>query len=119
SAPAGSAFGNEWPALKHALAAHPGVRGVTASHYTPFTFDDNQLRFRTAGSASFSRIQYMMVDHGFFETYGIPLVAGRAFSPEHESDRAALPSEANPRGNAGVVVNETAVRLLGLAPADA
>ncbi len=40
------------------LARVPGVAGVTASHYAPFTWDDNASRVRREGADPFSRIQY-------------------------------------------------------------
>lgn len=47
------------------------------------------------------------VDYGFFDTYGIKVLAGRGFTPlDHNFDFSKLKS---------VVINESAVKLLGIA----
>jgi putative ABC transport system permease protein len=125
----GSRTGNmrpRWAALRAQLERVRGVESVTASHYAPFTFDDNRLEVRRAGAESASRIQYMGVDYGFFETYRIDVPYGRAFAPEFASDAVVLPAatgappvpgSAAPRAPAaGVVLNESAARLLGFEP---
>lgn len=113
SGSARTGLGSQWQALKTEFLKHPGVVNVTASHYTPFSFDDNRIRVRPQGSSSFSRIQYMAVDYDFFETYQIDVLAGRAFSPDFAGDAFVMPTADNPRPSGGFIVNESAERLLG------
>jgi len=105
----------QWPALKTELEQVPGVTSVTASHYTPFSWDDNRWPVRRPGQETLSRIQYMAVDYGFFETYRIDLLEGRGFSPEFASDLLVAPQPGTPHTSAGFVLNESAARLLGWA----
>jgi putative ABC transport system permease protein len=112
-------LGSQWPTLKERLLQHPGIASVTASHYTPFSFDDNSVAIRREGSSSFNRIQYMVVDYDFFETYEIDMVAGRTFSRDFQGDTFRFPSPNNPGARSGFIVNEAAARLLGLTPSSA
>ena len=52
TASAGAGSGLDWQPLKDELLAHAGIVGVTASHYTPFSFDDNTLRSCRATKAA-------------------------------------------------------------------
>jgi putative ABC transport system permease protein len=61
-------------------------------------------------------MNYLPVDYGYFELYGIELAAGRLFSPE-------LGTDASPPDNVwnrpeSVVVNETGARALGFGSAE-
>jgi putative ABC transport system permease protein len=119
-----SGMRSQYAGLKTELERVPGVLSVTASHYTPFEWDDNRFPVRRAGSDDTARIQWMGVDYGFFETYRIGVLNGRVFSPEFASDvfspsfdggdPLGKPKTDTPR--AGFVVNESAARLLGLRP---
>jgi len=112
-------LGNQWPAFKATLQTHPGIVGVTASHFAPFSTDDNSVSLRERGGTSVSRIQVVVVDYAFFETYAIDVLAGRTFSTDFPGDPMELPSPASPQGRGTLVVNEAAARLLGWSPADA
>jgi putative ABC transport system permease protein len=103
--------GVDWEPFRNEIAKAPGILGVTASHYTPFSWDDNRLPVRQPGSDAFSRIQFMAVDYDFFETYRIATLAGRAFA-RNLAPRAAL-SQQTPPASADVVLNESAARMLG------
>jgi len=107
-------LGKQWGAMRERLLAQPGVESVTASHYTPFTFDDNRVRVRQQGAgAAASRIQYMAVDYDFFETYKIDVIAGRGFSRDFPADVTTMPGPTAPVSSAAFVLNEAAARLLG------
>ncbi|MCJ7680032.1 MAG: hypothetical protein MUP70_04825 [Candidatus Aminicenantes bacterium] len=54
------------------------------------------------------RIAFVTVGYHFLETYGIPLLAGRNFSPEYGTD-----------AKEAYILNETAVRKLGWTPEEA
>jgi putative ABC transport system permease protein len=112
-------LGSQWSAFRQQLLEHPGVENVTASHYTPFMFDDNQVSVRPLGGRSFNRIQWMVVDFEFFETYAIDVLAGRSFSPDFAGDAFPLSPDDLGRGSPGLVLNRAAARLLGWSPEQA
>jgi putative ABC transport system permease protein len=119
TAPPQFGLGAQWQALRQELATAPGVLAVTASHYAPFSFDDNRFSVRPQGSDGIRRIQYMAVDYDFFETYEIDLIAGRSFSRDFGNDAIGAPGPENPERRGTFVVNESAARLLGLSPEEA
>ena len=103
--------GIDWTPFRNEIAQTPGIVGVTASHYTPFTWDDNRIPVRHAGSDAFSRIQFMAVDYDFFATYRIDTLAGRVFSRDFAPHAAFARQQ--PAMPADVVLNESAARMLG------
>jgi putative ABC transport system permease protein len=106
----------DWPTLKQELLQNPAIENVSISHYLPFGFNDNQYGVhRRGGDAADTRIQIMMVDYGFFETYGIDLVSGRTFSENMASDVLVSPTQDNP-GNVTFVLNESAANAVGIDP---
>ncbi len=80
--------------LERALArlrAVPGVTHASTSHFVPLGFGGNSSSgIRVPGYVPAEdenmSVQYAVVSPGYFETMGLPLVAGR---PIEESDRAA------------------------------
>jgi len=87
------------------LRTIPGVTGAAASHFVPLGFGGNSSSgvrvdgYEPAADENMS-VQYSVVTPGYFETVGMPIVAGRAIA---ESDhRESVPV---------AVVNETFVRL--------
>lgn len=99
-------------ALKDAMLRAPGVREAACSMSIPQWGFGIGSPIERAGRESFG-VRYLPVDFGFFELYGIELVAGRLFS-------AALGTDASPSDNVwrtpeSLVVNETAARQLGFA----
>jgi putative ABC transport system permease protein len=74
---------------------------------------------RERGGSAANRIQIVIVDYGFFETYDIDMLAGRSFSPEFASDAIGMPDAENPGGRGSVIINEAAARLFGWSPAGA
>jgi putative ABC transport system permease protein len=113
------ALGAQWPAFKEELTAGPGIVGVTGSHYTPFSTDDNSVGLRERGGSAANFIQIVIVDYGFFETYGIDVLAGRSFAPEFANDTLVMPNAENPGGRGSVIINEAAAQLFGWSPVDA
>jgi putative ABC transport system permease protein len=115
--PGGGLRAIDWQPFRDDLARHPGVVSLTASHYTPFSFDDNRFPVRREGAAAFSRIQFMAVDYDFFETYRIEPLAGRVFAREFGGD--VLMANGRQRMIPGYVLNESAARMLGWSAAEA
>src|SRR5690606_26192989 len=89
-------FGAEWGTLKSELLQHSAIENVSIGHYLPFGFNDNQYPVHRVGSSADTRIQIMIVDYDFFETYGIDLVAGRVFSENIASDLMKLSTANDP-----------------------
>jgi putative ABC transport system permease protein len=109
-------FGSDWTAFKQNLLNDPAIENVTTSHYLPFGFNDNQMPVSRSGLADPVRIQYMMTDYDFFETFDMQLVAGRIFTPEFPGDVGKLRSPENPDVSTGFVLNAAAARALGFQP---
>jgi putative ABC transport system permease protein len=107
----------DWEPFRNEVARAPGVVSVTASHYTPFSWDDNRLPVRRQGAEDFSRIQFMAVDYDFFATYRIETLAGHLFSHDF-APHPAFSREAS-AVVPDVVLNESAARMLGWATAEA
>ena len=69
--------------LEHALGGIPGVESITAGEYSYLSHDVSEVEFLPDGEAiDPGRKQseaYNAVGNRFFETMGIPMLAGRAF----------------------------------------
>lgn len=68
------------------VEAIPGVKSAAFASYLPLSGVDNSWAFSIAGRAPnppgvFDTSNYRPVTAGYFETMGIPLLRGRAFSP--------------------------------------
>lgn len=112
-------YSSDWPAFKQSLLNHSAIEGVTASHFLPFGFNDNQVPLRLRGTTAETRIQYMMVDIDFFTTYGIDLISGRDFSEALSTDSLAYVTEDNSEASTSFILNRSAVLTLGEDPAGA
>jgi predicted permease len=96
----------EFPALAEELGARarslPGVTSVTVTADIPLALSSSSLEFRIPGvpnpeGREGHRILRERVDHAFFETMGVRLLAGRGFTPQDRSDAPRV-----------AIVNETA-----------
>lgn len=90
--------------IKHDLLQYPDIVSVTGSHSRPGQGASGQSikRFGMPDQARIS-IREVRVQPDFLETYGMELQAGRSFQADRPADRNA------------VILNEAAVRALGLA----
>lgn len=112
-APIGPDIIARWDDVKTGLLGQPDILGATLSKRAPtgrlldspgFWAEIGGERVRGA-----FRMPHNRVERDFFRTFGMEIVAGRDFSPDHPTDE----SEA-------FILNETAVRQLGLKdPAEA
>jgi putative ABC transport system permease protein len=100
-------------ALRDAVKAVPGVQGAACSSPAALsmlnTTDNVLLNGRRAN------LNAAPVDFGFFDVYGVRPLAGRLFDIARSSDDGANHAQDAPP----IVINEAAVRALGLASAEA
>jgi putative ABC transport system permease protein len=87
-----------------------GVMDASCSWSAPFNFSVWNS-WATLPDGTRSNLRNTSVDFGFFELYGLKPVAGRFFSPDHQTD--AVPAGDKEVMAAPLVINETAVRKLG------
>lgn len=103
------------------VASEPGIAKVTASTFT-FAEGFNINGHIIDGKQEF--INEMNVDYGYFEFNKIPILKGRAFSPDMPTDTAefeipaTLYDSASSSTNKAIVVNETLYNMLGKPPMD-
>jgi len=113
SMPASTEMIRDLGAIKHDLKQNPQVVGVTASSRVPSEFLNDALEARTFPSGKAQtvdfRLPFVRVDHDFFKTYRMQIVAGRDFSRQFRTDSTEA-----------FILNETAASALGWAsPKDA
>ncbi len=72
--------------LQQAIAAIPGIAASSAGEYSYLSHDESQIDFLPEGEPKdperHQSEAYNAVAAGFFETMGIPMVAGRAFGAQ-------------------------------------
>jgi putative ABC transport system permease protein len=93
---------------KQELMKISGVTAVSTSGRLPGQRLGRSFGMRMAGAPADQKftLSNFGADYGFFDTYGIKVVAGRGFTPlDHNADFSMLKS---------VVINESAVKLLGI-----
>jgi len=109
--------GEQWETLKREWLAHPGITHVTGSDRVPSETNARTAEIRGEGpDRRARRMQFVVVDHGFFETYDIEVVAGRAFSPAFGTDRPTARREETDLREGAFVISELAARQLGWVP---
>ncbi len=106
-----STFAPAFAVFKQRLMQYPRVSGVTGSSFVPGEeLSGETVSFARTGEAPppGRNIRIVLVDHNFFDTYGIRLLAGRNYDLSFGTDRDA------------VVLNEAAAELVGFrSPAEA
>ena len=108
-------------AIVRELARIPGVTGVALSSDVPSEDAENNDHFQLLGSAGDvlqsegTLLNLYSVGFGFFEDYEMQLLAGRGFERGRVGDEmVAIPKGESRVGRSTVVLNESAVRALGL-----
>lgn len=102
--------GRQWDTFRQRLLMHPGIITATASNTIPVTEVNSTYRFDYEGGATRS-MPGMLVDFGFFETYGIGLLAGRYFDEDYGEDRRYLQQDRVEGGS--YILSRLAVQQLG------
>jgi len=111
--PLDSVIRQNWLEIKNELLKNPRILATTLSKRAPSgrLLDAPGFRAEINGEmvdGSFD-MPHNRVEHDFFKTYGMKIVAGRDFSVDYPTDK-----------NEAFILNETAVRHLGLeSPEDA
>jgi putative ABC transport system permease protein len=93
---------------KHELMNIKGVVTASTSSRLPSSRLGRSFGIRLADMSSDQKytLSNYSVDYGFFNTYGIKILAGRSFTPlDHKADFSELNT---------VIINESAVKLLGI-----
>ncbi|MCZ6504002.1 MAG: ABC transporter permease [Gammaproteobacteria bacterium] len=107
-------------AILNELATIPGVKSVVLSSEAPSQDNENNTGFRLldgsgTGISDGVILNYYTTGYGFFESYNMKLLAGRTFDEQFGTDAIqAIPDDEDRIGNASIVINESAVRRLGL-----
>jgi putative ABC transport system permease protein len=101
-----SSYHGVYQAFKSDILRQPGVESMTASSEVM----GNEILWSTdwhrlhSASKQVSNIFHVGVDKDFIRSYGLRVIAGRDFSPEFGTD------------NRAIILNETAVKTLGITP---
>jgi putative ABC transport system permease protein len=100
-----------------ALARGPGVLQVTRTSFMPFFGNNNVLPVQRPGDAQFLSPNHISVGQGYFDLFGIKLLAGRALEDNRQEDSFRELNSAD-LGNDGhnVMVNASLARALGFTP---
>lgn len=104
--------GRSYDAFYNELIQHSAIGNVSRSSRTPTgRLLDSQGSAQVQQGDSLVNTDVVLknvrVDHEFFDTYGVPFVAGRNFSQEIKTDDSLA-----------FVLNESAVKMIGISPED-
>ncbi len=107
--------------VRQALSKLPGVDSVTLSSEVPSQDNENNTGFRVLSGGETESdnretiLNYHGFGYGFLEAYDIKPLAGRTFDESFGTDEITPIPEGEDRiGNASVVLNVSAIQLLGL-----
>jgi len=121
-----SPFGDDHKSLRETLAAEAakiqGVTAVTLSSELPTDDGNNNNIFEIPGKPSPSPIiiSTRIVDYNFFDTYKVPLLAGRYFEEGRGGDDYTGTDDDKVARGGNIILNQDALGRLGIAtPADA
>jgi putative ABC transport system permease protein len=99
--------------LRDAVLAVPGVEKAACA--SAFALNLANTLSDAVIDGRHETLAYAPVDFGFFEVYGLKPLAGRLFDRSRPGDGFPSPADINPP----VLINETAVKALGFASAQA
>ena len=103
-----STFISRIESYKNELLSVPGVINATTSNNIPSARLGRSFNIRLTDQPTSANVtmSFLWVDHEFFETYDVPLLAGRMFLPtDHHEDFDKVTN---------VIVNVNGAKLLGL-----
>jgi putative ABC transport system permease protein len=102
-----------YDAIQARLETDPLVEAVTRSSIFPTDHLSDGFGLMTQGGQDELDTRTVWVDFGYFETLGIDIVAGRAFSQDYGADRFSFPSSETPEVESGILINRAAARRAG------
>ncbi|MCC3859922.1 FtsX-like permease family protein [Pseudemcibacter aquimaris] len=93
-----------------------GVKSVSRTNLPPFSTELSISIFRNQVADDDLQMQRIIVDGNYMKQIGIDLLAGRYLSKTQSGDELVMPAnfESDTEINVNVVINESAVALLGL-----
>jgi putative ABC transport system permease protein len=119
-------LGSQWETLKREWLANPEITAVTASNLAPGMENTDAISIVAEGTGPETGvgITELWVDYGFFETYGVEVLAGRAFDEQFGTDRPVAAADGPPRPGAYTrpgtyVISEGLTRRYGWTPQQA
>ncbi len=112
-------LGRRWNALAEHLRSYPEIERVIGGSMRPSGAGGERSVRAEGGDPGGRQMPTKGVDFGFFEAYGIEVLAGRTFDERHGTDRFLIPSRAEPHTTGAFVLNELAARELGWTPEQA
>ena len=100
-------------AIKARLETEPLVEAETRSSIFPTDHLADGFGMMTEGGQDELDTRTVWVDFGYFETLGIDVISGRAFSQDYGADRFSFPSSEMPDVESGILINRAAARRAG------
>ncbi|HMB61191.1 MAG TPA: FtsX-like permease family protein, partial [Xanthomonadales bacterium] len=100
-------------ALRTRLIADPLVQNVSKGSIIPTENLSDGASLKPEGTEDELDMRMVLIQPEYFETLGIDLVAGRAYSREFGGDEFTFPTPENPHTLASIIINETAARKAG------
>ncbi|QHT67037.1 FtsX-like permease family protein [Rhodocytophaga rosea] len=101
-------FSQKFDVFRNQVLQYPNVRHFASTDVVPGMEDmysDNGIKREGSEDISLSMFSLIWADYDFISTYGIKLLAGRAFSKDFSTDKE------------GAIINEAAAKALGFASA--
>jgi putative ABC transport system permease protein len=115
-------MGPAFEAVRNRLLENPEITGVIEGSMRPGGAGTRVGRAEGTDPAGVQMLA-VGVDYGFFEMYGIELLAGRTFSRDYGTDGWVLPNQPDlgvgPHSTGAYVLSELAARELGFTPEEA
>lgn len=95
----------QFEAFRNRLMATNGVEAVTSSSRIPTEHLGDMFPLQISG-AEYAMYYNLSVGPEFFQTYDIPIIAGRGFDRHRSDEQTIFPTAENPVSHAKMIVNE-------------
>lgn len=109
-----SGFGSELDSFKNELDSKQSIAASSASSDVPGEPSMGSFFVRHEGDEGERKSQNVVkVDFGYFETYGMKFLAGRAFSKNYSTDQTVINVNSSEDSNSSYIINRAAAEALG------